>query len=334
MSKVVTIPKDRNPFVVIVTGVKYSYPAGVATDVPDEVADVIEKYVGAKPKPDPNAGINFGGTQSDWNQTDSSAADFIKNKPFGEGYGDTLTIHAYSEEELMVKLENGEFVTAGGVLLKVSDAIVTMADLSNGCTLTVDAIGGEMDIPAEEITSLADGIIALPDFIAVFVDESGIGVDIDGISFPETGIYLVVEFMFSNTSITIPGYTDLVTVHRLDEKYIPAGYKNEPQIQADWNQTDESAADFIKNKPVTDTKLLGYERENETKYLTDNGVRLTASDLRKILDQYRINQLTIYNLPVTGYGEVGNYIILETRVIETNSSYFDRHYTSEYTPTT
>lgn len=28
MSKVVTIPKDRNPFVVIVNGVKYSYPAG------------------------------------------------------------------------------------------------------------------------------------------------------------------------------------------------------------------------------------------------------------------------------------------------------------------
>lgn len=84
MSKVVTIPKDRNPFVVIVNGVKYSYPAGVTTEVPDEVADVIEKYVGAKPKPDPNAGINFGGTQSDWNQTDSSAADFIKNKPFGD----------------------------------------------------------------------------------------------------------------------------------------------------------------------------------------------------------------------------------------------------------
>lgn len=84
MSKVVTIPKDRNPFVVIVNGVKYSYPAGVTTEVPDEVADVIEKYVGAKPKPDPNAGINFGGTQSDWNQTDSSADDFIKNKPFWE----------------------------------------------------------------------------------------------------------------------------------------------------------------------------------------------------------------------------------------------------------
>lgn len=71
MSKVVTIPKDRNPFVVIVNGVKHSYPAGVTTEVPDEVADVIEKYVGAKPKPDPNAGGGYS-----WND--------LKDKPFGD----------------------------------------------------------------------------------------------------------------------------------------------------------------------------------------------------------------------------------------------------------
>lgn len=87
MSKVVTIPKDRNPFIVIVNGVEYKYPAGATIEVPDSVADVIEKYEGAKPKPDPNhaPGGNSGGSvQTDWNQTDSSAADFIKNKPFGE----------------------------------------------------------------------------------------------------------------------------------------------------------------------------------------------------------------------------------------------------------
>lgn len=102
MSKVVTIPKDRNPFVVIVNGVKHSYPAGVTTEVPDEVADVIEKYVGAKPKPDPNAGINFGSAQSDWNQTDSSAADFIKNKPFGDSPAVLL-----EEQELQYDAEAG-----------------------------------------------------------------------------------------------------------------------------------------------------------------------------------------------------------------------------------
>lgn len=87
MSKVVTIPKDRNPFIVIVNGVEYKYPAGATIEVPDSVADVIEKYEGAKPKPDPTptpGGGTGGSVQTDWNQNDSSAADFLKNKPFGD----------------------------------------------------------------------------------------------------------------------------------------------------------------------------------------------------------------------------------------------------------
>jgi hypothetical protein len=83
MSKTITIPKDRDPFVVIVNGVEYKYPAGETVTVPDSVADVIEKYENAKPKPDPNPAPG-GSVQSDWNQIDESAADFIKNKPFGD----------------------------------------------------------------------------------------------------------------------------------------------------------------------------------------------------------------------------------------------------------
>ena len=73
MSKVVTIHKDRDPFVVIVNGVEYKYPAGETVTVPDSVADVIEKYENAKPKPDPNAGA--GSHKCDWNK--------MVNKPFG-----------------------------------------------------------------------------------------------------------------------------------------------------------------------------------------------------------------------------------------------------------
>ena len=51
MSKMIKIPEDRNPFVVILNGVRYSYPAGETIEVPDHVADVIEKYEKAKPKP-------------------------------------------------------------------------------------------------------------------------------------------------------------------------------------------------------------------------------------------------------------------------------------------
>lgn len=153
MSKVVTIPKDRNPFVVIVNGVKHSYPAGVTTEVPDEVADVIEKYVGAKPKPDPNAGINFGGAQSDWNQTDSSAADFIKNKPFGESEGYILPeqeVPYDPDQEACVAVIDGE-INAGDTLTVVYDGVsyictaVYAPAMEAVCFGNVSMVGGDGD---------------------------------------------------------------------------------------------------------------------------------------------------------------------------------------------
>lgn len=70
--KTVTIPTCANPFVVIINGKKYTYPAGKTVEVPDEVAEVIERHEEAKPKPEPpstenapseggNIGGNIGG---------------------------------------------------------------------------------------------------------------------------------------------------------------------------------------------------------------------------------------------------------------------------------
>jgi hypothetical protein len=53
--KTVTIPTCANPFVVIVNGIKYTYPAGATVEVPDDVAEVIEQHEEAKPEPAPVA---------------------------------------------------------------------------------------------------------------------------------------------------------------------------------------------------------------------------------------------------------------------------------------
>ena len=52
----VKIPENMSPFVVIVNGVEYSYPAGTTQMVPEEVAEVIGQHVEAMPKPVPNSG--------------------------------------------------------------------------------------------------------------------------------------------------------------------------------------------------------------------------------------------------------------------------------------
>lgn len=51
--KTVTIPTCANPFVVIVNGIKYTYPAGTTVEVPDDVAAVIEQHDEAHNNPEP-----------------------------------------------------------------------------------------------------------------------------------------------------------------------------------------------------------------------------------------------------------------------------------------
>ena len=50
MSKLITIPPCRNPFTVIVNGIRYEYNSGEVVEVPDEVAEVIQFHVDSKPK--------------------------------------------------------------------------------------------------------------------------------------------------------------------------------------------------------------------------------------------------------------------------------------------
>lgn len=135
--------------------------------------------------------------------------------------GDTLVIPAYSEEELMAKLESGEIVSVAAMgLAKISNAIVTMADLTNGCAYA-NGFSGAFDIPAEEITYQVDGVITLPENLALFVDESAVGVDNDGIVFPEPGVYFIVELLLADNALTIPGYTGFPVTKKIEQKYLP-----------------------------------------------------------------------------------------------------------------
>lgn len=46
--RVVTIPKDRDPFIIRLNNTDYFYKAGETIEVPDEVADIVERYEAAK----------------------------------------------------------------------------------------------------------------------------------------------------------------------------------------------------------------------------------------------------------------------------------------------
>lgn len=54
--KKITIPKCRNPFVVILNGIRYEYESGKEIEVPEEIAEVIQFHVDSKPKAKPIIG--------------------------------------------------------------------------------------------------------------------------------------------------------------------------------------------------------------------------------------------------------------------------------------
>ncbi len=162
-----------------------------------------------------------GGGVSSWND--------LTDKPTVISGGDTLTWDGNTDG-----LYNVE-----DFFYKVSDKVVTIDDLARGFKATIDGEDGE--IPAGAIAEIAEGIAFVG--FAAFVAENGIGVDVDGMCFGESGIYFVKEEGVYVERITIHGYTGFG-----QEKIAPSHL-----YQPDWNQSDEAAADFIKNKPFGDT---------------------------------------------------------------------------------
>ena len=87
--------------------------------------------------------------------------------------------------------------------------------------------------------------------IVINQETVNLGIASDGKSdtFPATGTYVQL------TTQNIVEVISLNHLKQLDEKYIPDTIARvsdipEPQIQSDWNQTDDTQADFIKNKPT------------------------------------------------------------------------------------
>lgn len=221
MSKVVTIPTYQSPFVVMVNGVKYVFPAGSVQEVPDEVAVVIEANGRKKPEEPVDApfdccegGGSGGGTQSDWNQTDSSAADFIKNKPFGDmpTGGDTLYWDGNAEG---LEVYNGYF-------FKVSDEHITREQLVSGYSIGLYEYGAFSNITYEDDRCMltVDGELRL------FIDEEQVSNDsIPAVVCNSGGVWFfdvrAEGLPLYASSLTIPGYTGFPVTKKMEEKYLP-----------------------------------------------------------------------------------------------------------------
>ena len=133
----------------------------------------------------------------------------LKDKPFEETYGDTL-------------IWDGTFGVIDeslGIFTKISDAVPSVDDVANGIVFDFGEI---IEWSGEDIQSFynADGFCNV-DFAFVVVPEDGYTTDIEGesVTFPEAGVYTLIEF--TGLSVTIFGYSGFATVKTIDEKFLP-----------------------------------------------------------------------------------------------------------------
>lgn len=150
--------------------------------------------------------------QSDWNQNDETAKDYVKNRPFGEKtvMGDTLTWDGNTEGLVAVTWSGHDYY-------KVSSATPTIEQLNNGFVVN----GWDN----RSISEIANGIIMLDFPRCIIVSANGVGVETQGGTFSEPGVYFLGGENHIS-SLTINGYNGFprTGIDYLDPKYIKDMY--------------------------------------------------------------------------------------------------------------
>lgn len=205
----------------------------------------------------PIIGVTVGTTTPRANlmQTDPKKADYVKGKEeflkhkhswkdlpdkpvVLEGTPDTVSWDGNTEGRATFT------VNTNIVFYKVSAAVPNFDELPASVNIKYRDIYGDSSWDGMRVTQRYAGIVGSASGWVWFVDQEGVGHTFaNGDTIPEPGTYFMVNPIEDRytvvTSLTIPGYTGFAT-----EKFDPA-YLYQP----DWNQTDEAAPDFVKNKP-------------------------------------------------------------------------------------
>ena len=164
--------------------------------------------------------------QPDWNQNDGTAADFVKNRPFYTGD----PVETVLVEERTVAFADTGYGFYGAEVVSTFEATV-------GETYKVS-----WDGTAYECTCTSFNDIPIIGNLSIRGTGSDTGEPfLIGIKDGE-GIEIITADTSTSHTISISGM--VIPVVKIDKKYL---------VQPDWNQNDEAAADYIKNKPLIAT---------------------------------------------------------------------------------
>lgn len=208
--------------------------------------------------------------QSDWNQSDTNVADYVKNRTHydaahsvawdGDTSGHVLAEQnkTYANKQIKLVKVSGmtptpeELVSAGAKVTN-SEANRTGTSWATDTTTTFSGANYANENGWECCSEDGGFLVAYKaGYQYVYVAVAGT-IELT-YTMPEPGIYFVLFEQRSTprTKCTKLEWRDL---KQLDDKYIPDTIARVSDIiQADWNETDETSLAFIQNKPIEETE--------------------------------------------------------------------------------
>lgn len=170
-------------------------------------------------------GVSGSSVQPDWNQNDETADDYIKNRPF-------------YDSKMSARLLNGNLKFTSDNNLYIAKPTFEH-DFIIGETYTVKFNGRTYRCNAIKIN---DYWYALGNLSLINMGENTNEPFV--IEKQSSGYSIKTNISKSNISVEITGNTMIAT--KIPERYLPDNIS----VQADWNQTNATAKDYIKNKPT------------------------------------------------------------------------------------
>ena len=174
--------------------------------------------------------------QADWNQNDSTAADYVKNRPF--------------YDNLLVRVPPPNIPDIA--FYKVSDSVPT-GDCSDGASATI-IIAGKKELLS--ISNAGYDCYLASEFVVVALEDN---VTIERLTFPEKGTYfiagngvpLITGFALgadADPEITWDG--NIGELKKLDEKFLPENVATKSDVEVAQTTAENAQAAADKNKEV------------------------------------------------------------------------------------
>lgn len=208
-------------------------------------------YLGDGLTMDGNTLKSLGGkqVQTDWNQNDATAKDYIKNRPGGYEAGFEITWDGDTTGRAKATVEN-----VPGAGYKVSDKILTADDIIGG-TITViqNGVSQSLVVPSDEIFRSDYGVVVGENAIMISAKQGIFNIGGYNISIPESGIYFASVSVGGN-SMSVSSFSNIIA-HPFDDKYIPDTVARKAELDSRITEKEviltSSTADSTKKFRIT-----------------------------------------------------------------------------------